>query len=297
MNAAGDHPPPHAAPTTADADPRRLQVHRPVPPTDVPYLPTDAHIVGAMLDFAEVGPDDVVYDLGCGDGRIVIEAARRGARAIGVDIDLLRVRESHDNCRRAGMGHRARFVRASFFDVDLRDATVVMLYLLPAVNVKLRPKLLWELRPGTRVVANYYEIGDWKPDVERTVHHRHLMKWIIPAWVGGTWHAVLHEADGRRRHMRLDLHRRFQQVWGTARIDGPEPIELTETELLGDQLSFTVYHPRRFRPPVRFTARVEGEHLRGTYASRAPASAFPGGTWGAMRRAGSDVRPASKPAG
>src|SRR5687768_12562300 len=106
-----------------------------------------------MLDLAELTPDDVLYDLGCGDGRIVIEAARRGARAVGVDIDLTRLRECHENRRRSGVDPaRAKFVRASFFDVDLRDATVVTLYLLPGINVRLRPKLLFDLRPGARVV-------------------------------------------------------------------------------------------------------------------------------------------------
>jgi SAM-dependent methyltransferase len=236
-----------------------------------------------MLDFAGVGPGDVVYDLGCGDGRIVIEAARRGAHAVGIDNDLLRVRESYENCRRSCMTHRARFRRASFFDVDLRDATVVTLYLLPAVNVRLRPKLLWELRPGARVIANYYEIGDWQPDAEATAHHRHLMKWIIPAWVGGVWHAVLRDADGRRRHMRLDLHRRYQHVWGTARLGGPEPLALSGARLVGDQLSFTLYHPRRLRPPLRFTARLAGPHLRGTFDTPAPASPAASGVWGAAR--------------
>jgi predicted RNA methylase len=115
-------------PPGSDYDPRRLQVHRPVPQRDVPYVPTDEAVVAAMLRFANVGPDDVVYDLGCGDGRIVIAAAKqRGARGVGVDIDPLRVRESRENAKRARVTGRVQFLCQSFFDTDLRAATVVML--------------------------------------------------------------------------------------------------------------------------------------------------------------------------
>jgi SAM-dependent methyltransferase len=257
-------------------DPRLFALHRTLPQRDVPYLPTDAHVVGAMLDLAELKPTDVLYDLGCGDGRIVLEAARRGATAVGVDIDLVRIRECFENARKLGLQGRARFVRRSFFDTDLRDATVVTLYLLPAINVKLRPKLLRELRPGARVIANYYEIGDWRPDVEVDAHRRHLMKWIIPAWVSGRWHAtLLGGAAAPRRHMSLDLHRRYQQVWGTARIGGREAMQLIEPTLRGDELSFTLYHPRQFRTPTRFVAKLEDEILRGSHS--------PGGAWVASR--------------
>jgi precorrin-6B methylase 2 len=265
-------------------DPRQLQLHRAVPKRDVPYLPTDPHIVQAMLDLAALTPDDLLYDLGCGDGRIVIEAAKRGARAVGVDIDLTRIRECHDNLRKADAGGRARFVRGSFFDVDLRDATVVTLYLLPGVNIQLRPKLLFELRPGARVVANYFEIGDWKPDQTVRVNGRELMKWVIPAWVAGRWHCVLRDdVTGERRHMRLDLHRRYQQVWGTARVGGRSEMPLADARLVGEELAFTLFHWRQMRPPVRFVGRVEGNHIRGTYQSAAVTAAFKPGLWCGIR--------------
>jgi SAM-dependent methyltransferase len=245
----------------------------------VPYLPTDPHIVTALLDLAELKPDDVLYDLGCGDGRIVIEAAKRGARAVGVDIDLVRIRECYENSRRAGVQERAKFVRRSFFDTDLRDATVVTLYLLPTINVKLRPKLLWELRPGARVIANYFEIGDWKPDQVVSVHHRTLMKWTIPAWVAGHWHCTLVDPGGARRHMHLELHRRYQRVWGTARIGGRLAIPLATPQLVGDTLSFTLYHHRQLRPPLRFVGRMTGEQFRGTFQPAVPGAAAPVGHW------------------
>ena len=263
-------------------DPRWLQVHRPPPMRDVPYLPSDEPIVEAMLDLAQVGPDDVVYDLGCGDGRIVVAAARRGARAIGVDIDLLRIRESFDNAKRAGMSHRARFLRQSFFETDLRDATVVTLYLLPSVNVRLRPKLMWELRPGARVVANYFEIAGWPPDVTTQLHHRTLYKWIIPAWVQGDWAGVIAGAHGRER-MSLHLERCYQSLTGTARLAGQET-PITDGKLHGEELTFTLRHPLRPWPRTRFTGHYDGRCLRGhCQPAGVTGAGAPTSQWGAVR--------------
>src|SRR5687767_12021147 len=196
---------------TGGTDPRSLQLHRLQPKRDVPYVPTDDAVVTAMLKLAEVSPGDVVYDLGCGDGRIVVAAAKLGARGVGVDIDLQRVHEAADNVKRHGLSKQVQILRESFFDIDLRQASVVMLYLLPGVNVKLRPKLLWELRPGTRIVSNNFEMGDWGPDKTDSIHHRTLYKWIVPAWVQGDWRCVIDRRAGRKRtgtngdrqHMRL----------------------------------------------------------------------------------------------
>ncbi|HEY2588561.1 MAG TPA: class I SAM-dependent methyltransferase, partial [Tepidisphaeraceae bacterium] len=168
------------------ADLRRLQVHREPPKRDVPYVPTDEPVVMAMLRFAGVTAHDVVYDLGCGDGRIVIAAAKHcGAQGVGVDIDPMRITECRENAAKARVGDRVQFLCQSFFDTDVRDATVLMLYLLPSINIKLRPKLLAELRPGSRIIANQFEIGDWQPYMTADVHHRTLRQWIVPAWVTG----------------------------------------------------------------------------------------------------------------
>src|SRR5215208_2776269 len=190
------HLPGRDAAERTGTDPRHLQVHRAPERRDVPYLPTDEPVVASMLRLGNVTADDVLYDLGCGDGRIVIAAAKKGARAVGVDVDLQRIHECLENANKAGVRHRAKFLRESFFDVDLRAATVVTLYLLPAINARLRPKLLWELKPGTRVVSNYFDMGDWKPDATLSVHHRVLYLWIIPGWVSGVWSCVVN--DGRR---------------------------------------------------------------------------------------------------
>ncbi|HSB21376.1 MAG TPA: class I SAM-dependent methyltransferase [Anaeromyxobacteraceae bacterium] len=148
---------------------------------DVPYEPTSPEIVQAMLRLARVRADDVVYDLGCGDGRIVIEAARLGARGVGVDLDPQRIREARANARVAGVEGRVDLRLGDLFEADLRPATVVMLYLWPEVNLRLRPKLLSELRPGTRVVSHTHDMGDWQPQETTVVSGHRLYLWTIPA--------------------------------------------------------------------------------------------------------------------
>lgn len=148
---------------------------------DVPYEPTSPEIVQAMLRLGRVRPDDVVYDLGCGDGRIVIEAARLGARGVGVDLDPERIREARANARAAGVEGRVELRLGDLFEADVRPATVVMLYLWPEVNLRLRPKLLAELRPGTRVVSHTHDMGEWRPRETVVVSGHRLYLWIIPA--------------------------------------------------------------------------------------------------------------------
>jgi SAM-dependent methyltransferase len=157
---------------------------------DVPYVPTTEAAVEAMLKLAGVKKDDVVYDLGCGDGRIVIAAAKSvGARGVGIDINPVRIGEARENARAAGVEKLVRFEENDLFDADIREATVVTLFLLPSVNLKLRPKLLQDLKPGTRIVSNTFDMGDWKPEKEVTLtdssgyaylSHR-LLLWIVPA--------------------------------------------------------------------------------------------------------------------
>jgi SAM-dependent methyltransferase len=153
---------------------------------DVPFEPTPHHVVAEMLELAQVGADDLVYDLGCGDGRIVIAAVKQfGARGVCVDIDPQRIIESRENAQRAGVAERIRFLDQDLFETEIRDATVVMLFLWPSVNLKLRPKLLRELRPGTRVVSYIHSMGDWPPLESRNVEGargpRKVFLWVVPA--------------------------------------------------------------------------------------------------------------------
>ena len=139
-------------------------------PLDVPYVPTTEVAVREMLKLAKVQKSDVLYDLGCGDGRIVIEAAKLyGARGVGIDIDPDRIKEARENAKKAGVENLVRFEEKDLFDADFREATVVTLFLLPRINLKLRPKLIKDLKPGTRVVSNTFDMGDWKAEKETSL--------------------------------------------------------------------------------------------------------------------------------
>lgn len=152
---------------------------------DVPYVSTPHTVIYAMLDLAKVNQNDVVYDLGSGDGRIVITAAKSaGARGTGVELRPELVQRSRENAKRAGVDDRVRFLQQDIFQTDLSEATVVMLYLLPEINIKLRPKLLRELKPGTRIVSHSFDMGLWKPDRVLQVHGNGgqytLYYWVVP---------------------------------------------------------------------------------------------------------------------
>ena len=148
---------------------------------DVIYVPTPSAIVEHMLATAKVSKNDVLYDLGCGDGRIVIEAAKRyGVRAVGIDIDPQRIAEATANAKAAGVSHLVQFRNADLFESNISEASVVTLYLLPSLNQKLRPKLLKDLKKGTRIVSHDFDMGDWKPDATSNVDGRTVYLWVIP---------------------------------------------------------------------------------------------------------------------
>jgi SAM-dependent methyltransferase len=148
---------------------------------DVVYVPTPEAVVDEMLRVAKVGPQDVLYDLGSGDGRIPITAARRfGTRGLGIDIDPQRVREARANAERAKVADKVRFVEGDLFELDLSEATVITLYLLPALNMRLRPRLL-ALKPGTRIVSHDFSMGDWEPEEVLTVGYKTVYFWTVPA--------------------------------------------------------------------------------------------------------------------
>ena len=202
---------------------------------DVPFVPTDQRVVRAMLRLAAVDANDVVYDLGSGDGRIVVAAAREfGARAVGVEIDQQRVAQAVDLADRSGVDHMVGFIEYDLLHADFSPATVVTMYLLHGVNMELRPRLLEELRPGTRVVSHAFDMGDWKPDRRISAGGVGIFLWIIPAAVAGTWEW---EAQGRR--WRVTLEQKFQRVSGQAWVDG-EPVSLERAVLWGDWLELAL---------------------------------------------------------
>ena len=167
------------------------QTSQPKHAPDVPYVPTTDEAVKTMLKLADVKQSDVVYDLGCGDGRIVIAAAKEyGAHGVGIDINPERIKEANENAKKAGVENLVRFEENDLFDADIHQASVVTLFLLSSVNLKLRPKLLHDLKPGTRVVSNTFDMGDWKPDKEMTLPEggdgdvtflsHHFFLWTVP---------------------------------------------------------------------------------------------------------------------
>lgn len=213
---------------------------------DVPYVPTPDFIVNRMLEMGDVGPNDYLIDLGSGDGRIPIAAAvRHGTRGLGVDIDPERVREARQNAATSGVSRLVDFRVQNLFETAIKDATVVTLYLLPTINLELRPRLLTELKPGTRVVSHAFDMDDWRPDQSDILQHRTLYMWIIPAQIAGRW-----RIEGDASH-EITLTQQFQQVEGTVVLDGV-PVGLDDVVLRGEQIRFSI-------DGHRFYGRVNGD--------------------------------------
>lgn len=228
----------------------------------VPFVRTHERLVHQMLDLGAVTGNDVLYDLGCGDGRIVITAAaERGTRGVGVDIDPKRIAESRENARKAGVTARVRFFEQDLFETDVREATVVMLYLLPEVNLKLRPMLLRDLQPGTRLVSHEFDMREWRPDRTVEVGGSTMYLWVIPARVEGTW-ALRTSGAGELQQGVLSLHQHFQEVSGSVRI-GEREVPLEDVALTGVKLTFLVQHEGS---ALRFHGQIGGDTLRGTIA-------------------------------
>ncbi len=214
----------------------------------VPFVPTEEDTVEAMLSLAGVGPGDRLYDLGCGDGRIVIAAARdRDARGVGVDVDPLRIADAMEFAGWAGVEHMVDFREEDLFSVDVREATVVSLYLLQSINVQLRPRLLSQLKPGARIVSHAFDMGDWPADERIKVADGYIYKWTVPASVAGLWSWT--GADGTP--CRLELEQTYQQVTGRAWL-GEIEVDLLGAELCGERLEIEL-HANDATPVQRFT--------------------------------------------
>jgi SAM-dependent methyltransferase len=235
------------------------------PVHEAPYIPSPRTTVDEMLRLAEVGPRDVVYDLGAGDGRVVIAAAAKfGARGVGVEIDPRLVEQARRNAQRAGVAERVKFLGQDLFATDLREATVVALYLSPNLNEQLRPKLL-ALAPGTRVVSHSSGMGEWRPD-RKTSIRKDVLLWIVPAAVAGRWRATL-EPGPQARKLELEIAQRYQDISASAVFDGA-PAQVWEARLQGDRLSFVIVeHLGTDREAgLYFDGRVAGRVIEGSVA-------------------------------
>jgi SAM-dependent methyltransferase len=231
---------------------------------DTPYVPTPPDVVARMLDMANLKPGEFLIDLGSGDGRIVVTAAQRGARGYGVDIDPRRVKEATANAAKAGVGDRATFAVKDLFDTDISKADVVTTYLLPLVNLDLRPRLIAQMRPGARLVTHAFHMGDdWWPDATDNLRGRVLFSWTIPAKVGGRW-----QVESEDGNFVLDVEQAFQRFKAAAHVERytlPKVVEAHTTQirdgrLNGPEISFAIdmgVGPRVFR------GRVENDTIVG----------------------------------
>jgi precorrin-6B methylase 2 len=223
---------------------------------DVVWVPTCQALVDKMLDMAKVTPKDYVIDLGSGDGRTVITAAKRGARALGIEYNPDMVALSKRNAAKEGVTDKAQFIEADLFESDFSQATVITMFLLPTINLKLRPKIL-DLKPGTRIVSNSFTMDDWKADETATVYsqtedcgnYNTAYFWIVPAKVEGTW--ILPQG-------KLTLKQEFQMISGT--LESGATVAPVNGKLSGDQITFSAGN-------VSYTGRVNGNTMQGTVRS------------------------------
>ncbi|MDI6698269.1 MAG: methyltransferase domain-containing protein [Candidatus Saccharicenans sp.] len=258
---------------------------------DVPFVPTPYEVIEDMLRFADLKKGDILYDLGCGDGRIVIEAARRaGIRAVGIDIDPERIRESRENARLAGVDNLVEFRRADIFESDFSEATVVTMYLLPGINLRLRPTIL-KLRPGTRIISHQFDMDDWQADrmtyvpVDLYVHTVFL--WIVPANISGTWDWTL-DLKQKKAVCRLEVKQTYQFYKGLLYIDD-QVVHLPEAKVEGDRVEFSAFLPGSDDIELIFSGKTDGDRLAGTVTVR-QGQKNTRQAWKAARREGTSER-------
>jgi SAM-dependent methyltransferase len=234
---------------------------------DVPYVSTPHAIVDEMVRLADVKASDVVYDLGCGDGRLVIAAVKKtGCRGVGIDIDPERIKESRANARAAGVEDRVRFVEQNFFASDIREATVMLIYLFPDVNIRLRGKFLSEMKPGGRMVSNAFDMGEWRPDWTSNVLAQRVYLLVIPANVTGIWKWT--DPGKRKSVCTLEIDQRYQQIQGTL-TRGDQKATLTGAKLAGERITFaTDEEVDGVKTTREFTGTVKGNVITGTTVSR-----------------------------
>lgn len=228
------------------------------PAPTVPYVPTPHAVVERMLKMGQVSSRDYLIDLGSGDGRIVVTAAKQfGARGFGVDLNPERIREANDNARKNGVTDKVAFYQRDLFETDLSEASVITMYLLPRVNLALRPKLL-ELKPGTRLVSHDFDMGDWKADehVRMGASEKYsgaggesdVYLWVVPARIAGAWRSQF-PVGGKPQNYEIQFEQKYQEISGTVRVNG-RPARIESAVLRGAELAFS------------FTADIGGESVK-----------------------------------
>lgn len=240
---------------------------------DVPYVPTPYEVVNEMIRMAGVEKDDILYDLGCGDGRIVITAVKNtGCRGVGIDINPVRIEESQNNAEEAGVTDKVKFLQQNLFETDFSEATVLTLYLLSTVNLELRPKILRTLKPGTRVVSHDFSMKDWEADNYKEVnldHRSHdIYFWIVPANVSGTWKWNSSDGSGKSQYV-LEIHQQFQKINGSLKANG-SVFSIESGEVMGDELQLTaerMVDGRAVR--MSFKGKANGNTIQGNIETEA----------------------------
>ena len=257
---------------------------------EVPYVSTPDEVVAEMIKMAGVSKDDVIYDLGCGDGRIVITAVKEtGCRGVGIDIDPIRIKESRENAIGAGVADRVEFILSDLFEADISQATVVTLYLLSKVNLRLRPKLFRELAPGTRVVSHDFNMGQWDPEESKFLNgdrddvpiaydpfepnsfvlgsnwDRHnVYLWIMPANATGVWKWTLPTISGKRPYS-LEIEQSFQEIKAKAYEGSTSiPVSIKEGKIRADKLEFTLeITGKKLAEKIHFVGYIKGHTMQG----------------------------------
>jgi len=229
------------------------------PGKDVVWVPTPPELVERMLDMAKVTAADTVIDLGSGDGRIAIAAAKRGARTRGIEYNPNMVELSRKNAAAVGMGDKVEFIRGDIFEYDFSRATVITMYLLPGLNMKLRPKLL-DMKSGTRIVSHAFNMEDWEPDATAEVEFRNAYLWIVPAKVGGEWR-LTHRAGSGEETVDVSLEQKFQKLAGKARRGGVDAV-ITDGKLAGELVRFS--YTDAGGVTREYAGRVSGDRIDGT---------------------------------
>ncbi len=231
------------------------------PKLDIHFVPTPHEVVKRMLEIAKVGPNDTHYDLGSGDGRILIAAVKdfKAKKGVGIDLDPQRIKEANENKAKAGLGDNVIFREQNIFETDLSEATTVSMYLLTSINIRMRPKLLKELKPGTRIVTHAFNMGEWKAEHEESVNGYQVYLFIVPAKLEGAW-----EMNDGDKKISLDLKSEFTDLSGSATVNGKKS-DLKGGKITGTAIEFTIDVDGK---PVKYEGTVDGNAITGSGATK-----------------------------